>query len=191
MLLHLVRHGRPAIDETVPAAHWALDDDAGTEISQLNLSGHLPREGAWFTSPEPKARATTSLLARCEVMVVEDLREAERSWVEDFEAAAHESFRRPNVSVSPGWEPLRHAQLRTAFAVRAAVGSLPPGTSEAVMVGHGTAWTMLVADLTDNQPDVASWAGMTMPDHYCIDLDGRRLVSDWGEWRSGHGPYSA
>ena len=117
MLLHLVRHGRPAIDETVPAAHWALDDDAGTEISQLNLSGHLPREGAWFTSPEPKARFTTSLLARCEVMVV--------------------------------------------------------------------------ADLTGNQPDVASWARMTMPDHYCIDLDGSRLVSDWGEWRSGHGPYSA
>ncbi len=29
---------------------------------------------------------------------------------------------------------------------------------------HGTAWTLVVADLTGRPPDLAWWAGLAMPD---------------------------
>jgi hypothetical protein len=33
-----------------------------------------------------------------------------------------------------------------------------------VLVGHGTAWTVLVAELTGAEPDLARWRAMAMPD---------------------------
>jgi hypothetical protein len=51
-------------------------------------------------------------------------------------------------------------------------------------VGHGTAWTLLVAELTSREPDVASWRSMTMPDHFALDLDSCRVISAWGTARS-------
>jgi len=33
-----------------------------------------------------------------------------------------------------------------------------------VLVGHGTAWTLVAADLTGAAPDLDAWAALRMPD---------------------------
>jgi broad specificity phosphatase PhoE len=38
------------------------------------------------------------------------------------------------------------------------------GDDDVVLVGHGTAWTVLVAELTGRPPDLARWESLAMPD---------------------------
>ena len=38
------------------------------------------------------------------------------------------------------------------------------------LVGHGTAWTLLIAELTAGEPDLAAWERMTMPDIAVLDV---------------------
>lgn len=78
MALHLVRHGRPLVDHSVPAGGWELDPHGFDEVWALRTSGRLPSGAVWFSSPEPKATQTAQLLTECEVGVVDDLREHER-----------------------------------------------------------------------------------------------------------------
>jgi broad specificity phosphatase PhoE len=37
------------------------------------------------------------------------------------------------------------------------------------MVGHGTAWTALVAALTGRAPDLDAWERLAMPDLWVLD----------------------
>lgn len=193
MLLHLVRHGPSSQDPSEPAANWVLTDRAHIEIGKLKASGVLPVKAAWFASPEQKAADTANLLARSEVTLLADLREAERAagWVVDFDAMVRASFRYLEVSAMPGWEPLQQTRRRVRAAVEATVRALDTRSTEIVMVGHGTAWTLLVAELTEHPPDLDTWSRMTMPDHCCIDLAQGRLVSGWGDWQRGDGPGTA
>ena len=39
-----------------------------------------------------------------------------------------------------------------------------------VLVGHGTAWTVLVAALTGAEPDLERWAALRMPDLWTLDV---------------------
>jgi hypothetical protein len=41
---------------------------------------------------------------------------------------------------------------------------------DVVLVGHGTAWTLVVADLTGQPPDLARWATLAMPDLITVPL---------------------
>ena len=65
--LFLVRHGRPVIDPSVPAARWPLAPDASKEV--LPLRDRLPDTATWFSSPEPKALGTARLLTDDDVTV--------------------------------------------------------------------------------------------------------------------------
>jgi len=38
------------------------------------------------------------------------------------------------------------------------------GPGDVVLVGHGTAWTLLVAELTGEPPDLERWRSLGMPD---------------------------
>jgi broad specificity phosphatase PhoE len=38
------------------------------------------------------------------------------------------------------------------------------GGDDVVLVGHGTAWTVLVAGLTGREPDLGRWESLAMPD---------------------------
>ncbi len=51
--LFLVRHERPVIDPTTPAASWPLDPAGFDDVWALR--DRLPQGAVWFTSPEPKA----------------------------------------------------------------------------------------------------------------------------------------
>ncbi|MCW2833652.1 MAG: hypothetical protein JWN68_1605 [Nocardioides sp.] len=165
MTLYLVRHGLPVIDPNRPAAEWELDPAGFDDIWALRESDRLPQRAAWFSSPEPKAQQTAQLLTDGETGVIEELREHERgvtAWTEDFQERVLAAFAHPDTGAVPGWEPL--AALRERL-VPAVIGILDVhGEDDVVMVGHGTAWTLLVAELTGREPDLVRWRSLGMPD---------------------------
>lgn len=170
MTLFLVRHGRPLLDPGTPACEWDLDPAAYDAVWALRSSGRLPTRAAWFTSPEPKAVQTAQLLTDAEVGVLDDLREHERSgeWLGDFAAAVGRAFDDPDVPAVHGWEPLASCRARVVPAVRRVLDV--HGSDDVVLVGHGTAWTLVVADLTGEPPDLLRWAGLAMPDVIVVDV---------------------
>lgn len=175
--LFLVRHGRPLVDPHRQANEWILDPQGIPAIERLRDSGHLPRQARWFSSPEPKAYATARLLTDQPVEVVDDLAEHRREsteWIEDFATVVESAFARPSVSAWPGWEPLADCRARVTAAVRnilATVENPDDHVGDLVLVGHGTAWTVLISELTRQPPDLDRWRAMAMPDLMTISLD--------------------
>jgi broad specificity phosphatase PhoE len=170
--LHLVRHGRPLVDPATSPSRWELDPVHEPAI--VALAGRAPwrDDAVWFTSPEPKARRTALLLAGrdVDVDVVDDLREHYRGdggWVDDFAGAVAEAFAHPSMSVRHGWEPLERTRSRVTTAARA-IFAAHPGR-DVVLVGHGTAWTLLVAALTATDPDLDRWRRLAMPDVLTVE----------------------
>ena len=170
MTLFLVRHGLPLLDRGRAAHEWELDPSGYDDIWALRTSGRLPRHASWFSSPEPKALATAELLTDGEVGVMDDLREHVRDggeWVDDFEDAVRRAFAVPTAVAVPGWEPLDRCRTRV---VRAAEGILSAHSEDdVVLVGHGTAWTVLSAALTGTEPDLDRWRAMSMPDLIVVE----------------------
>ncbi len=168
MTLHLVRHGLPLIDPQRPAAEWELDPAGFDDIWALRESGRLPQQAAWFCSPEPKAQQTAQLLTDGEVGSLDELREHERgvtAWVEDraeWHAVVRRVFTHPEEPAMPGWEPLDTTRARLLPAVRRILEV--HGDDDVVLVGHGTAWTLLVAQLSKRAPDLERWRSLAMPD---------------------------
>lgn len=162
--LYLVRHGQPALDPSVPASRWILDPGHERDVVAFGVGAGLPDDAAWFTSPEPKAARTAELLAGRPVDVVRDLREQERAagQVENFPDVVVEAFARPDDVVHEGWEPLTRTRGRVSAAVRRILAEQVG--RDVVLVGHGTAWTLLVAELTGAEPDLGRWRGLAMPD---------------------------
>lgn len=154
----------------VPAAEWDLDPASYDDVWALRSSGRVPTRASWFTSPEPKAVQTAGLLTDGEVGVVPDLREHERSGerVDDFPAAVRRAFEEPDVPAVDGWEPLTTCRDRVTRAVRRLLDEHRNG--DLVLVGHGTAWTLVVADLTGRPPDLDRWAALAMPDVITVDV---------------------
>ncbi|MDZ5622126.1 histidine phosphatase family protein [Nocardioides sp. HM23] len=165
MTLYLVRHGRPLIDRARPAAEWELDPAGFDDVWALRESGRLPARAAWFTSPEPKAIATAQLLTEGEVGIVDGLREQVResaAWIDDFAGTVWRAFDQPDAPAYDGWEPLVVCRDRVTATVRGLVADHPE--TDLVLVGHGTAWTLLVAELTGAPPDLDRWRDLAMPD---------------------------
>lgn len=180
MRLHLVRHGPPRIDPDAPPHEWSLDDGAREAVLALAESGVLPRDARWLCSDEPKAVETAVLLGAHEVEQVHDLREQRRpaGWVDDYAVRVHRALVRADEPSAEGWETSTQTRERVAGAVREVLAG---DDEEAVLVGHGTAWTLLVSELTGTPVDLVAWERMSLPDHCTID-DGT-VVSDWGRWQ--------
>jgi broad specificity phosphatase PhoE len=165
--LYLVRHGQPVVDRTRPAHEWALDPATAADVRALRP--RLPAEGAWYSSPEPKALGTARLLTDGHVEIVPDLREHRRDstdWVEDFEAVVRRAFERPDEAAYDGWEPLARCRDRVVRAAEEVLSSNPG--REVVLVGHGTAWTLLASELSRCEPDLDRWAALGMPDVWVV-----------------------
>ncbi|MGH3349048.1 MAG: histidine phosphatase family protein [Nocardioides sp.] len=167
-MLFLVRHGRPTIVPGVAAEHWELDPAGFDDVWALR--DRLPAGAAWYSSPEPKAQQTAQLLTDGDVGVIDALREHVRgsAWIEDYHATVERAFAEPSVAAYDGWEPLEACRSRVT---RAASGILSAHADEdAVLVGHGTAWTVLAAELTGTQPDLARWRELALPDLITVDV---------------------
>jgi broad specificity phosphatase PhoE len=169
LTIFLVRHGRPLVDRDRPAHTWDLDPEGYDDIWALRTSGRLPAKAAWLSSPEPKAVSTAQLLTDGEVGVVDDLREHERAaaWIEDFDETVRRAFAAPDVPAVPGWEPLDTCRERVVRAVTRI--QTIHSDQDVVLVGHGTAWTLLVAHLSGREPDLDRWAALAMPDVLVAD----------------------
>jgi broad specificity phosphatase PhoE len=176
--LHLVRHGRPVIEPTRPPDQWRLDPDGLADVDRLRHSGALPAKAHWFSSPERKAletarRLTDGVLSGADLTVLPALAEQRRGahWFDDmagFRLAVRRAFAEPEVSAAPTWEPLAVTRDRLLPAVRALLVDHPD--DEIVLAGHGTAWTLLVSELTGTPPDLDAWERLRMPDHWVVDL---------------------
>jgi broad specificity phosphatase PhoE len=171
-VLYLVRHGRPLIDRARPAHEWELDPTYADDVRALRP--RLPMHAAWFSSPEPKALATARLLTDEPVEVVDDLREHERhttDWVDDFEPVVRRAFEQPEVPAYAGWAPLVDTRRRLVTAVEGILDQHPG--HDVVLVGHGTAWTLVRSALTGEPPDLDRWSRLSMPDVECVAGVGR------------------
>jgi broad specificity phosphatase PhoE len=166
-VLYLVRHGRPAVDRSRLAHEWELDPAYADDVHALRR--RLPERAVWFSSPEPKAIGTARLLTDEPVEAVADLREHERlsrDWIDDFEAVVRRAFDRPDLPAYDGWEPLAETRERVVSAAAGILEQHP--RRDVVLVGHGTAWTLLRSALSGQPPDPEWWARLAMPDvvHY-------------------------
>ncbi len=187
-LLVLVRHGYPVVQPGVVAARWELSPDALPALRRLRRSGVLPLRAAWFSSPEPKAVATAETLWTGPITLVDALREAVRpaTWYEDdaeFKAVVRRSVLRPHIPVADGWEPAARTQARVLEATRTILAE--SASDEVVLVGHGTAWTLLVSSLTGEAPDLPAWSGMRLPDVAVLETvpsEPGHLSRRWGAW---------
>jgi broad specificity phosphatase PhoE len=176
--LYLVRHGRPLVDRARPAHEWHLDPAYDDDVRALR--SRLPAVGRWFSSPEPRAFMTARLLTEEPIEVVADLREHGRhtsEWIDDFDAVVARAFAEPDRPAYEGWVPLAQTQRRVARAVAEILNR--PGDTDLILVGHGTAWTCLVAELTGQAPDLETWANLAMPDVVqCTNPRGRGAMLD-------------
>jgi len=169
-VIHLVRHGRPLIRPDRPAREWELDPAGFDDVWALRESGRLPSGAVWFSSPEPKATATAQLLTEVKVGVIDDLHEHVRDttdWIEDFPGVVRRAFVDPATPAHPGWEPLADCRIRIARAVAGIRAAHPD--DELVLVGHGTAWTLLASEITGRAPDLTRWAQLQLPDLIVLD----------------------
>lgn len=160
-----MRHGRSLVDTSRPAHEWELDPAGYDDVWALRESGRLPQRAVWYSSPEPKAVQTAQLLTDAEVSLVDDLREHVRDsvdWIEDFEPVVRRAFAEPDRAAYPGWQPLTQTRERVARAARKILEHHPG--DDVVLVGHGTAWTVLVAELIGAEPDLDRWSALGMPD---------------------------
>jgi broad specificity phosphatase PhoE len=163
--LYLVRHGRSAPVPGTPPHLWELDPEGFDDVWALRESGRLPPRATWFCSPEPKAVATAQLLTESDVGVLDDLREHVRDspvWIEDFAATVRRAFAHPDLPAYDGWEPLAACRDRVVATARRVL-DVHAG-EDVVLVGHGTAWTVLAAELTGAEPDLVRWESLAMPD---------------------------
>ena len=176
--LHLIRHARPVVDPEVAPSEWTLAPDDGSTAS-------FPARARWFSSPEPKARQTAALLTDETVEVVDSLRETGRTGFFADDAAfrtAVTAFLRDGVAPD-GWEPRVEATLRIVDTALGVLAAFPD--DDIVLVGHGTAFTLLVGALIGTPPDVDAWSALLLPDHCALRLlpeDAFEIASPWGAW---------
>jgi len=186
--LDLVRHGRPRPDPQLPPERWELDPAGFPDLRALAAARRVPDGVPTFSSPEPKALATAHVLAhpdrrvdparahQCScraVAVVEELAEHRRGprWFDDpdeFRATVRRAFADPLTAAVPEWEPLADLRDRLVPTVRRLLDRNPE--TDVVLAGHGTAWTLLVSELTGTAPDLEAWAMLRMSDVWTLTL---------------------
>jgi broad specificity phosphatase PhoE len=102
------------------------------------------------------------------------MREAHRSdWFAnhaEFRAAVFKAFNHPGRPARPGWEPLDETRQRISAAIAQLVAEMG---DELILVGHGTAWTLLISEITGCEPDLSAWTKLRAPDLCTVDLDTR------------------
>lgn len=181
--VHLVRHGRPLVDPSRPPSTWGLDAEHLDGVRALRSSGALPLGARWISSAEPKARETAALLTDAPVAVDDALAEQARpaGWLDDYAVRIHRSLVVQHAPAALGWETAASARGRVVGAVRGHVEhAARDGAADLVLVGHGTAWTLLVSAVTGRPVDLYAWERLQLPD--TCALAGTELVRRWGTW---------
>jgi broad specificity phosphatase PhoE len=172
--LILVRHSNPEILTDRPASQWRLSA-AGRERAQA-LSTKLDpyQPSVVYSSQEPKAIETASILAgnlRLPHEQVDGLHEHRRNKVgwttkEQFRSRVSEFFAEPNELVF-GDETAAQAANRFAGSINEIVRVAPQDTT--AVVSHGTVITLFVCESNDIDP-YHFWLTLEMPSFVVLDL---------------------
>ncbi len=172
--LILVRHSNPDILTDRPAKYWhrsALGEERARAIS-TTLDHYNP--SVLFSSSEPKAIETASILASSlEVPqeLADGLQEHERSnvsWTsaERFRSQLAEFFARPNERVF-GDETASQARDRFSSSVRTILEDQADGS--VAIISHGTVITLFVCAWNDLDP-YQFWLELEMPSLVILTL---------------------
>lgn len=171
--LYFVRHATPAVQPNVPSPEWQLAERGIEEARGLGETAREWNLAALYSSPEPKTRATASIIGDAvgiPVNVVEGLEETRLDWwisnSDAFANAVREILEHPEISFR-GAERAETAAARFASAI----GIIEQGAFPAAVVTHGrvlTAWLSQVAGVEDA---FALWRSIPMPGWTRVDLD--------------------
>ena len=160
--LHLVRHARSLPDPARPPESWGLDPAGFPGLLEPGASDRVPSGVPTYSSPEPKALATAHVLAHPDR--ADDPARAHLCGCD----AVRRAFTEPSAPAVPEWEPLEALRDRLVPAARRLLARHPQ--EAVVLVGHGTAWTLLVFELGGTAPDLDAWARLRMPDVWTLTL---------------------
>lgn len=182
MRLYLVRHAAPAVGgPESPAVHWHLSPEGRAAADALAGAPYWSELSVLYTSPEPKALGTAQRIAArhgLPIRVERDLREVEgRSWAnEGYEDLA----RRYLAGEDVGWE----AKAAVLTRVRSCIDRIVKRGegSDAAVVSHGLALTVLLADrlALDGSAAHELWSRMRLPDVAVLDTETGTLAREFG-----------
>ncbi len=179
--LVLVKHSLPEIVPAVPASQWQLSEAGRPRCKALaaRLSAYDPP--IIFSSTEPKARETASIVAhllRKPLQSREGLHEHSRAGVaylssDEFEGRIADFFARPDEPVF-GEETADQSYERFARAVGGIIEEHTKGN--VAVVAHGTVISLFVARKTGLEP-FPLWQRLGLPSYVVLSLPNFELVT--------------
>ena len=176
----LVKHSLPEIVEGIPAREWTLSE-YGRERARKLAEVLLPYQmEIIFSSVEPKAHETASILAEELGLILhafDGLQEHERSTSPyyargKFEELIQEFFEKPNVLVF-GNETADQSLSRFRGAVESILKSRE--NKSVMIVSHGTVISLFVSWLTGCD-GLAMWRMLGLPSFVVLDMNSRALL---------------
>ena len=175
--IYLVRHASPQVDPRAAASTWRLSPRGIEEARALAEIARSWKLAALYSSVEPKASATASIIgdaAGVAVRLAEGLQEQRwDAWVENadaFNERVREMLERPDESVH-GAESIADAAQRFGEALDA----IAAGPGPAAAVSHGRVLTAYLAAALALEDPFAFWRAMPMPAYASIDADAGRV----------------
>jgi 2,3-bisphosphoglycerate-dependent phosphoglycerate mutase len=180
----LIRHAQIRVDPESSSDAWQLSPEGELAAERLTIHPSVRGVACIYTSPEPKAVATAQAIAGGrEVRVCAGLRELDRGalgWIgspEEYRETVRQILRNPDESVR-GCESAARALRRVLQAI-ALIRSDHEEESVAV-VSHGIVLTLYLSSVLERDPDIALWESIDFPDVAVVDLDGPRVIQDFG-----------
>lgn len=172
--LILIKHAQPQVDPLTPSDQWPLSE-AG-QARAADLAQRLADQGLQliFTSKEPKAAQTASILAQklnLQPTTLDGLEEHDRRNVPHMQSREFIShmalfFQRPAQLVL-GNETAQRAKKRIQDAVYKAI-EMAHGQSLAI-VTHGTVLALFAAEYIEADP-FHLWRRMAQPSYLVLEL---------------------
>ncbi len=174
--LLLIRHSAVQIDPDQQSQEWSLSASGRKQCLQFAPNIEPYQLDRFFTSHEPKAIETGSLLAgalHVPVQTAPGLQEHDRrnaphfAKEQEFRAAIARFFSRPNELVF-GQETAVQARSRIIAAVNKWVAQYPE--HNLAMVTHGTVLTLFVCSYNPHLDPVTFWSKLEMPCAVILEL---------------------
>jgi broad specificity phosphatase PhoE len=175
--LVLVKHAQPILEAGLPPSLWRLGPEGEAQAERLARRLEPFQPLALFSSPEPKARTTAEIVGQqlgLDPKVIDGLEEFDRPALPIMAPEEHECLNARIFAdlTTPviGCESGARARDRFDAAVRKAIQEAP-GTTNPVVVAHGTVISLFVAQ--HNEMDALHlWRRLSCPSFVVVKLPG-------------------